>query len=93
MIIGVHDQKVCTHSYTRLIHIWVTFEGPTIWWFITSYDPGIQTLAGLVNVLVWTLRRRSATLAQGWKAGGSPTTFNNIYLGEKFDARLEQAAA
>ena len=29
----------------------------------------------------------------GWKAGGSPTTFNNIYLGEKYDARLEAAAA
>ena len=24
-----------------------------------------------------------------WRAGGSPTLFNNLYLGEKYDARLE----
>jgi len=27
----------------------------------------------------------------GWKAAGSPTTLNNIYLGERYDARLEPA--
>ena len=26
----------------------------------------------------------------GWLAAGSPTTFNDIYLGEEYDARLEQ---
>ena len=28
-----------------------------------------------------------------WKTGGSPTTFNNIYLGEKFDARAAEVSA
>jgi alpha-L-rhamnosidase len=27
--------------------------------------------------------------ASDWEAGGSPTTFNNIYLGERYDARKE----
>eukprot|EP00041_Stephanoeca_diplocostata_P037610 m.1430057 g.1430057 ORF g.1430057 m.1430057 type:complete len:1055 (+) comp25071_c0_seq3:71-3235(+) len=31
---------------------------------------------------------RAATAS--WMAAGSPTTFNSIYLGEKYDARLEQ---
>jgi alpha-L-rhamnosidase len=29
--------------------------------------------------------------AAEWEAGGSPTTFNNIYLGERYDARMEDA--
>eukprot|EP00928_Gymnodinium_smaydae_P037929 TRINITY_DN26270_c0_g3_i1.p1 TRINITY_DN26270_c0_g3~~TRINITY_DN26270_c0_g3_i1.p1 ORF type:complete len:1010 (-),score=119.70 TRINITY_DN26270_c0_g3_i1:356-3385(-) len=32
----------------------------------------------------------SSSRAFPWRASGSPTTFNNVYLGEKYDARLER---
>ena len=35
----------------------------------------------------------SSSEASEWKSGGSPTTFNNIYLGEKYDARMEASFA
>ncbi len=31
----------------------------------------------------------SSSVADDWRAAGSPTTFNNIYLGEHYDARKE----
>ena len=34
----------------------------------------------------------SSTQTGAWLAGGSPTTFNNIYLGEHYDARKEDPA-
>eukprot|EP01047_Picozoa_sp_COSAG01_P055638 COSAG01_NODE_6218_length_3786_cov_2.327638_2_plen_354_part_00 len=43
---------------------------------------------GTQRVLASTAR----THLSGWRAGGSPTTFNNIYLGEKYDARMAKAA-
>ena len=39
-----------------------------------------------------TLASTAASELASWKAGGSPTVFNNIYLGEKYDARLAAAA-
>lgn len=35
--------------------------------------------------------KASMTTPSQWLASGSPTTFNSIYLGEKYDARLEPA--
>jgi len=39
-----------------------------------------------------TIASTAAGELSSWKAGGSPTTFNNIYLGEKYDARLDANA-
>jgi alpha-L-rhamnosidase len=38
-----------------------------------------------------SLMKSSAGASSDWFAAGSPTVFNNIYLGENYDARLEPA--
>ena len=47
------------------------------------------TADGTEHELISSSAKDSTTYT--WKAGGSPTIFNNIYLGEKYDARMEAA--
>lgn len=55
----------------------------------TSSEPMFKLLllAKLADGTTHTLLESSRS--GNWRAGGSPTTFNNIYLGERYDARLE----
>ena len=76
---------------------------PLLFWGHDNLRSGLMTLQGrdasepMFKLLV------TATMSDGtqkvlastapselasWKSGGSPTTFNNIYLGEKWDARM-----
>ena len=50
-------------------------------------------LAVHANGSTSVLARTAAGGTGGWRTGGSPTTFNNIYLGEHYDARLAVASA
>lgn len=68
---------------------------PLKFWGHLDWHAGLTTG---VPMFIATLEIRYAdgsmqsvsTTAKNWKTGSSPTLFNNIYLGEKYDARLEK---
>ena len=79
---------------------------PLLFWGHDNLRDGLMSLQGRTSSEPMFRLLVLATMSDGtekvlassdspadWKSGGSPTTFNNIYLGEKYDARMEAAAA